>query len=62
MKFWIGNLEFVAVGSGVSILLWHVIVVGVKMGLVEFSGPVETLIFNQKRKRVRQQIICWSAY
>jgi hypothetical protein len=46
------------VGGGVSILFRHVIVVAVlRMVLVEFPGPVATLLLNQKRKRSRPQII-----
>ena len=29
----------------------------VKIGLVEFPGPVATLLLNQKRKRARPQVI-----
>ena len=47
-----GESWSVVVG-GVSIYFGHVIVVTVKMGLVEFSGPVATLLLNQKRKRGR---------
>ncbi len=31
----------------------HAIAVAVKMGLAEFSGPVATLLLNQKRTRGR---------
>jgi hypothetical protein len=36
---------------GVSILFRHLITVALKIGLVEFPGPVATLLLNQKRKR-----------
>ena len=42
-------------GGGDSILYRHVIVVVVKMRLVEFPGPVETLLHNQKAKKGSSQ-------